>query len=423
MARAETITKLPLDRWAQIIGIHPAHFNGVYFGDSPTVCQQPWMQQPWQAADRVGREEVALAIAQAEADIEAQLGYRLMPSWEVDEWRPTVRPWRPELANLSVTDIRGFGQIAFANWGYFVSGGVKASDLIEAEVAIVYTDEDNDDYDEIATVTVTVDEGQDPCEIHIYYPVSHTMVLTGGDDRWEIRPITVSIVGTTATIRFHREQAVFPDLYSDYFPPDDDSHLRGVDGAIDGNFLTAVDVYRVYNDPQTQVTMMWEPLGSGCSCNGSGCERCAYATQTGCLMVRGDPRQSIVVYQPGEWDADTQQFTSLAYAVGRQPDIARLYYLAGWQSKGLSCPLAQMDPDWARAVAYYAASLLDRPICECNNIKSWVDYWQRDLAVAGVDESLRVPDSMLDNPFGTRRGAVFAWQRVKDKMIGKAAFV
>ena len=64
MARAETLTKLPLDRWAQLMGINPMHFNGVFHPDSPpTVCQQPWLQHPWQAADRLGREDIANAIA------------------------------------------------------------------------------------------------------------------------------------------------------------------------------------------------------------------------------------------------------------------------------------------------------------------------------------------------------------------------
>ena len=43
MARARTVTKLSLDRWAQIIGINPLHFSQVQI-EPPTVCAQPWMQ-------------------------------------------------------------------------------------------------------------------------------------------------------------------------------------------------------------------------------------------------------------------------------------------------------------------------------------------------------------------------------------------
>ncbi len=427
MAHAETKTKLPLDRWARLMGIHPAHFNGVYYDRSPSTCAMPWLQWPWQTADRVGREEVAQAIAQAEADIEAQLGYRLLPAWETDEWRPTVRPYHPELVNLSVTDARGFGQVAFANWGYLVSGGVRAkSPPLEEDAAIAYTDEDGDGYEEIATVgPVPVDVGQDPCEIRIYYPFSNAMIHAQCEDKWEIRPIDVTVVGAAATIRFRREQAVLPEYTADYFPPADDSHLRGVDGAPatpEVYFLEAVDVCRVYNDPQTQVTMMWEPFGSGCACGGTGCQLCAYTTQTGCLIARDDPRHSIVVYKPGTWNADDEAFDSASWTVGREPNLVRLYYYAGWRNKGLACPRVQMDGNWERVVAYYAATLLDRPLCACDNVKSWTDYWQQDLAINTAEQSRREPMEMLDNPFGTTRGAIYAWKRVKDKMSGKAVF-
>lgn len=421
MARAETLTKLPLDRWFQIIGVNPLHGNGVYV-NAPTVCAQPWLQFPYQAADRVGREDVAQAIAQAEADIEHFLGYRLVPRWETDEWRPTVRPWRPELFNLSVTDVRGMAQTVQANWHHFISGGVRVQTPVAADSAIVYSDDDGDGYEEVATITPTVAAGQDPCELRVYLPVSNTMVLTGGEDQWEIRPISVSVSGTTATIRFRREQLVKPELQLDLVPPADDSHLRGVDGAVDGNFLTEVDVYRVYNDPQTQATFLWEPLGTGCtSCTGTGCEVCAYATQTGCLTVRGDPRLSILSYRPATWDADEEQFDSVAWAVQRQPEIVRLYYYAGLRDKNLACPTVTMDREWERTVAYYAAALLDRPVCECNNVHAWVEHWRRDLAIKG-EEGLQISARDLDNPFGTRRGMVHASRRVtrEDAAIGRA---
>lgn len=409
MARAETRTKLSLDRWAALIGISPLHFNGVYVR-APTVCEQPWLQFPYQSADRVGREDVAQAIAQAESDIEKHLHYRLLPSWEVDEWQPTVRPTRPELLNLSVTDLRGFGQLVKADWGHLVSGGIRASTLESVGEAVAYSNEDGDDYDEVATVTVTVDAARDPCELHVYVPVSNPMVQTGGEEQWEIRPISVSITSTTATIRFRREQAVLPQLQLDLVPPTDDSHLRGVDGSVDANFLTTVDVYRVYNDPQRQVQFLWEPFGCT-TCGGTGCESCAYSTQEGCLIARGALRQSMLVYRPATWNSTTLEFDAAGWATGRQPDALRLWYYAGQRNKSFGCPTQVMSGDWERIVAYYAASLLDRAVCECNNVHAWVDHWRRDLRIPG-EEGLQISQADLENPFGTRRGAVQAWHRV-----------
>ena len=408
MARAETITKLSLDRWATLLGINPLHFNGVYVR-APTVCEQPWLQFAFQSSDRVGREEVANAIATAEANIEQELGFRLAPAWEIDEWRPTVRPWRPELINYSNTDIRAYGQVAQADWGYLVSGGIRAKTVVSAGAGITYSDGDGDGYSETATVTVAGLTFTDPCEVAVYYPVGGP-VLDAGDDEWRIRPISVSISAGTATIRFRREQVVQANLQTDLVPPTDDSHLRGVDGLVDANFLASIDVYRIYNDPQQQVQFLWEP--KGCStCGGTGCNVCSYSTQMGCLMLRGNPRQSIVVYNPATWNSTTLQFDSAALAVARQPDLVRLWYYGGWRDKSMSCPTLQMDRVYEQAVAYYAAAMLERPLCECNNIKAFVDHWQQDLSMTGARKS-QISSHDLMNPFGTQRGAIFAWNRL-----------
>ncbi len=414
MARTKVLTKLPLDEWARIMGLSPIHFNGVFLpGLTPAICESPWLQFAWQTADRIGREELARAIAQAEADLERHVGYRLVPTWEEDEWHQTVRPLRKDLFNLNSTDIRSFAQAVQADMGHMITGGVKASTLIEADSAIVYSDPDGDGYDEVATVTATVAAGQDPCEVRIYFPVSNPLVLSSPEDQWEIRPIDVTIAGTIATIRFRREQAVLPELQLDVAPLADDSHQRGVEGDDDTNFLALVDVYRVFNDPQTQVLMMWEGLGIGCSsCNGTGCAQCEYSTQTGCFTARGDIKQSIVGYRPGTWNAATLVFDAAALTVARQPDIVRLWYYAGLREKTLTCSTREMAPEWQRVVAQYAAAILDRQVCACENVHANVEFWQKDMAMRGTDEGLSMPVSLLDNPFGTRRGAIAAWQKV-----------
>lgn len=425
MARAEVRPKLPLDTWFKLMGLNPLHANGIYIEDRPpAVCESPWLQFAWQSGDRVGREELAEAIAQAEADIEAYLGYRLLPSWEEDEWHATIRPLRKDLFNITGTDIRGFAQTVQAKWGHMVSGGVRASaplvDGVDAPL-VSWTSPDGDDYNELGTVTATVDAGQDPCEIRMYFPVSNVMVGTGGGDQWEIRPINVSIAGTTVTITFRRELCVKPELQLDIVPPADDSHLRGVDGLVDANFLDVFDVYRVRNDPQTQALIHWEPLGIGCdSCNGTGCAACEYAVQTACLIARGDLKNSLMAYKPATWNAATASFDSDELTVARQPDGTRLWYYAGLREQGLSCPTVEMTPYWQRIVAYYASAVLDRMVCACTNVHEFVEYWQKDMAISG-EEGFRIPDSVLDNPFGTRRGALYAWQRVKQGAMAKAA--
>lgn len=411
--RADIVTKLSLYRWAQIMGIHPLHFAGVYVTNlvEPTGCVQPWLQHIWQDADRVGREDVAEAIAQAETDIERLLKFRLLPSWEIDEWRPTTRPYHTELFNLYATDIRGYRDAVRADWGHFVSGGTEKKDLIPRSSAIAWSDPDGDVlYEELGTVTVATTV-TDPCEIAVYYPGKN------GADEWEIRPINVSIAAGVATITFRREQAVLEALMESFA-------AEGVDGdnTKDANFLAAVDVYRHWNDPQTQVTLSWEPTGA-CSCGSTICPACAHTVQSGCLHSHGDPRLSILAYTPADWDAADESFCSTAMAVGRAPDVVRLYYYAGLRAKGLTCPTLQMDRGWERIVAYYAASLLERQVCDCPNVHAGVDRWRQDLAFSGgADElaSYNLTEEDLGNPLGTRRGAIFAWKRIKQEAIGEA---
>ena len=428
MARSEIRPKLPLDTWAKLMGVNPLHFNGVYIEDNPpAVCEQPWLQFAWQTADRVGREELSRAIAQAEADIESHLHYRLIPTWEEDEWHQTIRPMRPDLFNLTNTDIRGFAQVVKAKWGHFISGGIRTPAILVdgLDAAVAYTDPDGDGYDEVATVNVTVAAGQDPCELRVYFPISNVMVAADSQNQfnsWEIRPISVAITGTAAVITFRREQAVLPQLQLDIVPPASDSHLRGVDGSVDDNFLDTIDVYRVYNDPQTQVNLLWEGRGIGCDACTGGCNLCEYSTQAGCLSLRGDLKNSMVAYRPAIWNAATGAFDTAALAVARQPDNVRLWYYAGLRDHSLHCAVDEMSGEWARTVAYYAAAILDRQVCACENIHSNIEYWQDDRAVRGK-EGLNIPTRMLDNPFGTRRGAMYAWERVKGagSAIGQAA--
>lgn len=412
MARASVYTKLTLDEYARIIGIHPLHFNQVRLEGLPPLCDQLMFQYPWQTADHISREDIALAIAEAEDKIEAALGFHLAPCWDIDEWKQTARPWKSELVNLNGADIRGYTQTVTANWGYMISGGRQAKTLISASEAITYTDVDGDGYKEKASLSLAT-VAQDPNEIAIFYPSKD------GEDEWEIRPTQVSIAAGTATIVFRREQAVIADKLDTY-------DIEGAEaiGTVDADFLTEVDVYRRYNDPQSQASFLWEPLAqNGCSsCNGSGCAACAYTAQTGCLTIRGDPRYSFAGFHPATWNEETLEFDNEPWGMNRQPDIVRLFYYSGWRNKSLRYT-SRLDPSWARTVAHMASALLDRPPCDC--VQPEWDKYRNDLtAISGDLDSrplFRARAGPEDNPFGSRRGEVEAWQKVQRTRIMRSA--
>jgi hypothetical protein len=74
-----------------------------------------------------------------------------------------------------------------------------------------------------------------------------------------------------------------------------------------------------------------------------------------------------------------------------------------------------MDPHWERAVAYYAASLLDRGVCSCASNE--VAKYQEDIAFEGGSDQMnryKITKAVKESPLGTRRGAVYAWNRVNE---------
>ncbi len=85
MARTNSPTKLPIDRWAEILGMDPRHFNQITTSaKAVTTCDVVWKQFAWQENAQISREDVALGVLQAERMIEDYVGYHLVPSWEVD---------------------------------------------------------------------------------------------------------------------------------------------------------------------------------------------------------------------------------------------------------------------------------------------------------------------------------------------------
>lgn len=402
----EELTHLSVYEWARIIGINPLHVMGVQIAELDQQCNGAWYRWNWQQAGKLSREDVVTAIAQAESDIENALGFRLFPTWEVDEWQPMPQPSNPRYFNLSGAESRGFRLGTTARWGHFVSGGIRSQELVAADAAIVYSNTRPPvGYDNLATVTVAT-EALDPAEIAVYYP-DHA-----GDEHWRIRPVHTVIANGTATITFQREQAVIEDREDAMqFAAD----LRPTPGREDDQFLTAVDVYRVYNDPQQQAQLVWEPQANWCG----ELEPSAYTVQPASIHLTGDPRLSMLRFAPGTWDPDAFRYTGASLTVGRSPDLVRIYYLAGLRDRTQRTPLVTMSPEWARTVAYYATALLDCTPCAC--FESTYKQWRLDLGDPGP-KGRQLSDVDMASPFGLRQGAIHAWRRVlRGRPIGRNA--
>lgn len=419
MATAKTRTLLPLDRFAAILNIHPLHFNQVYLSglaaqiddSSARTCDVPILQYSWATAGKLGREDIAIAIAEAEQMMIARLGFLPAPGWIVDEQRSLPRPRNPDFIAATDLDIRGYFKTVQASQGHLISGGKMAKTLIEADSVVTYTDTDSDGYFETATITFNTTV-TDTNEIAVYYPGE------SGSEEWEIRPLaSVSITGGVATVVFKREQCVIRALLESMFP-------RGVSGTDNPSFLVEVDVYRKYNDPSIQSEFIWDTIGgTRCDCDGSSsCATCGYGVQNGCMVIR-NPRLGIVSPQPGTWDSATGEFLSAQYEQCRTPDRVNLNLYGGFRNLALARPNVTMDPRFERAITYLALTFLNRPLCACEPITQSIQRWRDDLSlsesVAGRASSFRLDAGMLRNPFGTTRGAIAAWETVVMNQLGQ----
>jgi hypothetical protein len=191
---------------------------------------------------------------------------------------------------------------------------------------------------------------------------------------------------------------------------------NAIDAETDTNYETEVDVYRVYNDPQTQVSLIWEQDTSlsGTCCGNDSCLACQLGRQTGCFHTR-DERRGIIVPAPATWSAANQSYTKQAWAGCRGPDRVSVSYYSGNRDFNLSRPKSDMEPYWEYAVAYYAASLLTKGGCDCSGPMGAIEHWQDDHAMSTEERNYVMSTGQLNNRLGTTKGAIFAWNAINEE--------
>jgi hypothetical protein len=405
MARSEYKTWLSLDDFAQIIGLDPLAFNQLSSSTlrRNNVCGDIFFQADYMHSDRIGRDTVAVAIQQAEQEMSREAGFFLMPDWTIAERLPYPRPGFPELYGMGYNP-RGQAKSVEALRGYLISGGVREKTLIQANAVIVRTDTDGDGYAETCTVTVPVTI-TDTNEIHVYYPNQY------GDDGWEVRPIKVSISVGFATITFKVWQVVSQTTLESLDP-------NPIDADLVASYSTLVDVYRVYNDPSTQVQFLWEgdPTSLNC-CN--TCVACQLGSQDGCFHLR-DPRMGFVVPSPASWNAQTDEFDAAEWSACREPDQVKLWYYSGYLDWNMARPYVELSNYWKFAIAVFAVSKFERSVCGCSNVNQFVEKWRRDAAFSSMQEGgFTVTAELAANRLGTSLGALYAYRKIQQVKVNK----
>lgn len=440
MARASLQTILPLDEFARIMGINPAHFNG---GNTSTImgnnahCSTVWWQYAWQAHDKVGREDLAEEIRNAEREAYEVLGFWPGPVWIDDEVHQFPRHHRPDVIDYG-NNVRGFRKSIIAKSGKFIEQGQRAVTLITtptvAGADLVYSDEDGDGFEETVTLTATLTAAQaafPTCEFKAYDPAHN------GEQIWEIRPArSISISGLTLTMTFWTWQFIDPDIWEAL--PDATADPTAIDLTDSANLLQSCDIYREYNDTTAQsARFFWEDgpenvLLNTCSSCGSStvsndCPACSLRYQDGCAYVR-DVDRGIVVPVPATYDSDDGRWEEDRFTICREPDQVKIWYRAGDLDQrflaGTRC--VPMPEYWAQAITWLAATRVERPFCMCTNIQAVQQRLRVDLRQQDPDGPTYImTDEEVRNPFGTRRGELMAWRRLRklSKVRAHAAVV
>lgn len=396
MARAETVTLLSIDEWAQIMGISPWEINQIGAGfpvAKTSQCDRVFFEYAWQR-DYLSREELRQAIAEAEYLLAEQLGYWPAPKYVFDEHVSYPRPHERAQYGRGAT-WRGNWKAVQLRWGKFIGGGSFTRTSIGDTVNLVLSDPDGDGVNELFTCSIAT-TATDPDEIGVYFRAADRLNNAIGE-QWRIRPVSVSISGGIATVTGHSALLVQPSLTTGVDP-------QTLDVAAAATYVEQVSVYRVYRDTTNtdanpaQGVAVWD-VPEDCTT-----PDCQIQVKSVCLQERlSETGQVYASYGaqsgwPYSWEADRLQVN----------------YLAGERLVN-----NRMESEHARIVAHLATALLEREKCGCDRSNRIIDHWRR--MVGRGDDKRQFTQAEIDsNPFGEPRvGALWAWKRVNSLRLGQ----
>lgn len=279
-------------------------------------------------------------------------------------------------------------------YGYVQAIGTRATTVLQTAAAVAYTPALPVDNQVLATITVTVPAGTDPDEIRVYFQeagrpdgfIDSTEVT---DDRWRIEPLKVAVNGTTATITGHRALFVQPSIWADpYLSPNYNASAKNkADTGDVADFVTAVDVYRVYPDLTNAVRFLSR------QCDGAG-----FDTTLGSAWIEND-RLGLVAIRPPCCSGCHNPF-----------EFVDIDFYAG-----LPTVNGEVQRDLQTALIRLANTELPQEPTAWSDKR--LEIWQKDAGIAlfGGNQDRRIDN---ETPFGSLTGQVAAWRVVSRLALG-----
>lgn len=358
MARANTHTIMPLDRWAELVGINPVHFNGAAGRKVWPVsnsCQFVWPQHAWQTVEEfINRELVAQTLSMAENQIATLMGYFHAPNLITERiaWKGVYSTYRTR--RMKVRNIGSF------------------SSRYLGKAVISYRDDDEDMWDETAAFSFTLPEGVDVNDVRVHYPGHSGSLL------WEIRPVSLTANNTSLAGTFKTWQAVLPQLQERF--PVSDGNLEPIDIDDPANLLTEVELYAsVYSASGVNVNTL---------------QTCRYCQDNGPVPYNAnliDPQQGLFSLTPTDCppcNCGTPTWFDVTY------------------ESGLGTP----DPIIEQAIALLTLARFNNPPCRCSSVFTQYSTLAIDIADRKNNRFLTIDGA--NSPLGTRQGEMAVWNSI-----------
>lgn len=431
------MTLLPLETFRQQLGWNPYFFWGLsnpQYMPVKTACPAVIMEYGWQNSDAAGRAEIRNAVESAERLIQNYLGYAIAPQyaaltmpwprfannaeWRIGTWDATGRYIAPRLPF-------GFGQVQAI--------GTELLTLVGTATVgggtLVFSNEYNGanlPLDDTFTITLPTTE-TDPDKLAVYFVAADRPDGEPVGDRYRVLPVSVSIAAGVATIVGRIWLIVRPPLY-------EAANLQPLDPADTtsaGPYAQSLVVYTRTTDPTgttwetAQATLIWEtsPVHGwwcGCGCQnasvyapGDSRDPGASGYGVGRAVIR-DAKMGVIGIDGALYNATSGVWQAIPWADCHEPDSVTVRVLAGQPLEN-----GNVAGQFQRMTARLAIAELGRPVCACDQANRDLYHWQFDVSRSqGADETFGfVSREDLNNPLGTRRGAIWAWKQIRNMRL------
>lgn len=373
--------------WADYMGISVWAFNQLAGpGDLAPLSERGknvWVKPDW--------DDLGMGITRALVKASDQLHFYPRPAYLYQ--RVHLGRGRPfELQSLKL------------RYGYVQAIGRRAITALSSGAAVVYSDKDGDGVNDTGTVTfVMASTPPSASEIQMFFTVAAINLPSAvvADERYQIEPATVTVSGNTVTLTAHASYFVKPPLWrTAYNSPNYNPHNKNVLTTNDAaNYVTTVDVYRVYPDATSAVTLRRRVRDC------VGCTGWTWEDVTGAAEIE-DERLGLI---------NVAEASCNCYRGGYS--YVDVYYYAGYPLPNYSTTSQDSmftgtpDPALTEALVRLANCEQARePNTFTNEIST---RWQTD------NQYLEVQGSLVTNtPLGKKIGQGRAWEIISEYALG-----